>query len=515
MKIYLSIFFCRTATARGKAEQADESADQAKEDCDIAQMTAKQFAPDFKHPGFDRIGLRDKYRQKPYNPQVATPVSQESDKILDGKSIPNHTPSMHPQIPQANKAPYGVPPRRLSTQIPNKPVPPLDPRMANNTNYNNDDRTASPYYNSNQDHWSNSVSQGADYQKPYSQNDQIGAYGPGAPSAPAGPPSSYRFNRQDAIQHQTGMDPSSQQFTNQGRRISSATRPTLNLNQRPNPQEWNSSQGQGGLRRSSVLGQPTNEPQDSMYVDGAASGYGRNELRTGTVHSEGPLDRPAMDQQQYHQNLDSQGYRQQLDQQGYRQPADQQMYRQGTAEQQMYRQGPSVDQDMVNGPREARQASGRTSIDYFDHYKRPPSRDSSVDRYGRRSRQPSVEATVPPRDSRGGSVAPQPPAPASRPASRAATPAAGNGHLATGRGSISHAGSRETPFEESLMRKRTLGQDISPSPYQPKRTESLCMPQVPAAPPPAARGGGGGGGGGGRKVRKYLLKLNKLSPYSH
>lgn len=121
MKIYLSIFFCRTATARGKAEQADESADQAKEDCDIAQMTAKQFAPDFKHPGFDRIGLRDKYRQKPYNPQVATPVSQESDKILDGKSIPNHTPSMHPQIPQANKAPYGVPrddsqPRFLTNQ---------------------------------------------------------------------------------------------------------------------------------------------------------------------------------------------------------------------------------------------------------------------------------------------------------------------------------------------------------------------------------------------------------------
>ncbi|XP_063358448.1 junctophilin-1 isoform X2 [Cydia amplana] len=476
------IAISRTATARGKAEQADEAADQAKEDCDLAQMTAKQFAPDFKHPGLDRIGLRDKYRQKHYDSQVTTPVSQESEKILEGKSIPNHIPPMHSQIPQANKAPYGVPPRRPSAQFPNKPVQSIDPRLTNNSNYSTDDRTN---YYSDQDHWPNTQSQGPQY----GQSDQMSGYGP---SAQSGPP--YRvLNRQDAVHQQPGMDQSSQQFSNQPRRFSSAMRPALNLNQRPGAQDWNSTQGQG-IRRQSILGQPTQNVQEAPYGDGVAGSYGRTELRTGTVHSEGPHDRLGGDHMQYHQSTEPQGYQQPLD---HRQQRDGSMYRQAGSDQPMYRQATAPMDDVANGPRDPRQA-GRTSIDYFDHYKRPPSRDSSVDRYGRRSRQPSVEATAPARDSRGGSVAPQQPAPASRPASRAATPAAGNGHLASGRGSIS----RETPFEESLMRKRTLGQDISPSPYQPKRTESLCMAPAPAPPPPVLMrgGGGGGGGGGGRKM---------------
>lgn len=45
----------RTATARGKAEMADCNADQAREDFDIAQNTAKQFAPDFVQPGISFI----------------------------------------------------------------------------------------------------------------------------------------------------------------------------------------------------------------------------------------------------------------------------------------------------------------------------------------------------------------------------------------------------------------------------------------------------------------------------
>lgn len=38
----------RTATARGKAEQAEIAAMNAKEDADIAKAYAFQFAPDFK-----------------------------------------------------------------------------------------------------------------------------------------------------------------------------------------------------------------------------------------------------------------------------------------------------------------------------------------------------------------------------------------------------------------------------------------------------------------------------------
>lgn len=36
------------------------------------------------------------------------------------------------------------------------------------------------------------------------------------------------------------------------------------------------------------------------------------------------------------------------------------------------------------------------------------------------------------------------------------------------------------PFEDVLLRQRTLGQDIIPSPREPKRTESLYTPQKAA-----------------------------------
>ncbi|XP_042879503.1 junctophilin-1-like isoform X3 [Penaeus japonicus] len=45
------IAISRTATARGKAEQADIYAVHAREDSDIARIFAKQFAPDFHQPG--------------------------------------------------------------------------------------------------------------------------------------------------------------------------------------------------------------------------------------------------------------------------------------------------------------------------------------------------------------------------------------------------------------------------------------------------------------------------------
>ncbi|CAG9566812.1 unnamed protein product [Danaus chrysippus] len=496
------IAISRTATARGKAEQADESADQAKEDCDIAQSTAKQFAPDFKHPGFDRIGLREKYRQKSFEPQI-TAVSQESDKIQEGKSIPNHIPPMHSQIPQMNKMPNAMSSRRPSAQYPNSGHQ-VDSRIQNNPNtYNPNERNLGPSYDQmykpNQDSWTNpSISQ--------NQLSNQKSYGPIDPTVghSVSPPDSYS-QQLHRLQQQQSIDQSNQQYLNQNRRFSSSVRPP---NTQPSSQEWNASSGL--TRRQSILAQPTHDPQGNAYVDSGTASYGRHELRTGTIHSESALN---TESQMYRQTGENQGYRQQMDQQmykqedqqmyrqlpaeqsGYRQTPDRQMYRQQAVDQPLYRQAGSAEQEGMNGDRDGRQGP-RTSIDYFDHYKRPPSRDSSVDRYGRRSRQPSVEAVPPGSGSRAGSVAPQPP-PLSRPASRAATPA-GNGHLASGRGSISRASSREPqPFEDSLLRKRNLGQDISPSPYQPKRTESLYVTQNPAPPPAVPMGGGGGG----RKVK--------------
>lgn len=165
----------------------------------------------------------------------------------------------------------------------------------------------------------------------------------------------------------------------------------------------------------------------------------------------------------------------------------------------------------------------QSSIDHFDHYKRAPSRDSSVDRYARAtsrlgggSRQPSIDRNVgvsntvtdtPDRSARAGS------------AFRTTTPVTtGNGAVLTGTGASRSAtpvyqmssaqavySTPNQPFEDVLLRQRTLGQDIIPSPREPKRTESLYLP-----PKPVLTAGGGGGGGGGKtklKVSSCALKF--------
>lgn len=106
---------------------------------------------------------------------------------------------------------------------------------------------------------------------------------------------------------------------------------------------------------------------------------------------------------------------------------------------------------------------------------------------------------------------------------------AGNGSVMTGLGKASPRPSLQMssvqpmystpnqPFEDVLLRQRTLGQDIIPSPYQPKRTESLYTPQKPmpntaGAAASSATGGGGGGFFGGKSGKlKVCLKLIYLS----
>lgn len=68
------------------------------------------------------------------------------------------------------------------------------------------------------------------------------------------------------------------------------------------------------------------------------------------------------------------------------------------------------------------------------------------------------------------------------------------------------------PFEDVLLRQRTLGQDIIPSPREPKRTESLYTPHKPAqsaalAAASAATGSGGSGGFTGGKSGKLKVRF--------
>lgn len=161
----------------------------------------------------------------------------------------------------------------------------------------------------------------------------------------------------------------------------------------------------------------------------------------------------------------------------------------------------------------------QSSIDHYDHYKRPPSRDSSVDRYARAasrmsgSRQASIDRTIgmPSANNSNTAQTTQPDIDRSVRAGSAfrgvATQSSttGNGSIATGLGKPSPRAtmtsakpmfsSPNQPFEDVLLRQRTLGQDIIPSPREPKRTESLYTPQKPVSNVPAAVGGASGGGG--------------------
>lgn len=69
------------------------------------------------------------------------------------------------------------------------------------------------------------------------------------------------------------------------------------------------------------------------------------------------------------------------------------------------------------------------------------------------------------------------------------------------------------PFEDVLLRQRTLGQDIIPSPREPKRTESLYTPHKPS--PIAALGAASAATGGGKSGKlKVCFKMSIRSSSS-
>lgn len=76
------------------------AADHAKEDSDIAQATAKQFAPDFKQPGLDRLKPREPYRAKPIIEEQLPIKSILTQKNEIPNQVPNQVPINNPNSPQ-------------------------------------------------------------------------------------------------------------------------------------------------------------------------------------------------------------------------------------------------------------------------------------------------------------------------------------------------------------------------------------------------------------------------------
>ena len=69
----------------------------------------------------------------------------------------------------------------------------------------------------------------------------------------------------------------------------------------------------------------------------------------------------------------------------------------------------------------------------------------------------------------------------------------------SGNATPSYAASQTSQFEDVLLKNKSLGQEILPSPGQPKRTESLYVTPGRGGAGAISSSGGGGGGGGGVK----------------
>ncbi|XP_077273597.1 uncharacterized protein LOC143903662 isoform X1 [Temnothorax americanus] len=436
------IAISRTATARGKAELADIAAEHAREDSELAQQTARQFAPDFRQPGLERLRNREIPKYVP-PPQDSVP----SKSILHKTTSVDH-PSGATPIKSASLA---VDPTTTATTTMTNATPAF---AANNT--------------------ASSVMQSIRRTSMKQPQNQI----------PNQVPLANQVNAQQTSL--TSQNPY-QQYSYQQQSQNPA--PVSHYpNSIPNQYQPNQySQQHQQFVQNSYQYQPANPSQVEQYPD-----YQQQQQQQQPIGSHDFQNLQAYPSQQT--AIPNQYGPGQMNQYN-----SQSMYAQQTHPSQYQPDGimdaarpPSSTSlrrnSRVLSPQDRPGTIGQTLNDRLDHYKRPPSRDSSVDRYARAhsrltgSRQPSVDKTIsnPPPDMLDRSTR----APS---AIRAGTPLNGS---VIGSGAATPTYNAPTPsqFEGALIKNRGLGQDILPSPGQPKRTESLYV-----APTRGPSGGGGGG----------------------
>ncbi|XP_071042163.1 junctophilin-1 isoform X2 [Parasteatoda tepidariorum] len=104
------IAISRTATARGKSEQADLSAFHSQEDSNIARQIAKQFDPDVKMPDMMRNKLHDRLNP---NPSSRVPFTNLSNQTLSGE-----TPDSNRTDSPLDQSRRNMSPRNMSLNTP-------------------------------------------------------------------------------------------------------------------------------------------------------------------------------------------------------------------------------------------------------------------------------------------------------------------------------------------------------------------------------------------------------------
>ncbi|XP_045472070.1 junctophilin-1 [Harmonia axyridis] len=365
------IAITRTAAARGKGEQADQSAAQAREDSDIALAVAKQYAPDFKQPGLERLRQRQLTRGK---------INSDLE-------------------PTAN-AIHEEPKQNEYNQMNSNPGHKLDNQMGNSINV----------------------------------------------------PNNYSQNYQDRVPKEQQYQ---QQYQYHQNRLNSV---------------------------SMTDGNPYNKPILKNHVHEFGPQVPNNVDKMNDSYMARPRNSITMDN---HHGGESQG---------------------NNMVRKLSRQSSRERPYLGN-------ISQQSSIDHFDHYKRPPSRDSSVDRYSRAtgrlsasgSRQASIDRTIKPSETPDRTIR----APSIARSTTPVSPMPPMQNFQNRNGGVPNAsftsiegsnGPNGSPFEDIIMRKRGLGQDIIPSPNQPKRTESLFIP-----------GGGSGAATAAPPVSKNLMTQTSLA----
>lgn len=518
----------RTATARGKGEMADNVADNARVDSEIAVATAREFAPDFKPSvldRFERIRVRDRYRSPPdlnMHHHAKPPLIHAA--TIDG--TPNHHSAMDNRTQQQHNN-DATPQKQATFSQPSIRRSSLLQKQAS-VDYSSMGNTSVYTQQAQQNHPNMSASPGG-----YGNPMHPAAAGIAATAAPS-PYNQYtqpnvdsRSNGSGNYSAHTYPDPQSNQ-TNSYNYTSNIQRPQQNY-----------ADG-GGVSQQNAYG-PSKSQQQAYTTYNNTNSQTNHLNQSYPNYYAGPSNNYPLDQ-----NYSQMSYVQQ------KAPGDmndmllQQQSIQETPGHSNLRRNSRPVSDSVRPPMLGN--FSQSSIDHYDHYKRPPSRDSSVDRYARAagrlggSRQTSIDRTAMVNNqlSTGGGGAGDASAPLTLDRSVHAGSAfrtttatamcaagvagpppivstAGNGSVMTGVGVA--GGSRadtplyqmisaqpvysspHQPFEDVLLRQRTLGQDIIPSPREPKRTESLYLP--PKLLPT------GGAGSGGAVAAKGKLKVRR------
>ncbi|XP_017878468.1 junctophilin-1-like [Ceratina calcarata] len=473
------IAISRTATARGRAELADAGAEQAREDSELAQQTAKQFAPDFRQPGLERLRNREipKYVPPPQDTVPAKSILHKTTNVDQPGSTPMKSPSSDTTSPtnasmtasnvmQSIRRASMKPQSQLQNQLLSNQLPSQNQLPQNQLSQSElaDQVTPAQLVNQlplNQLNQTTLSGQNQYYQMQYPSSMAQ------SPVQQAQYPNSIPNQYQPPSQFLAGQYAPQNQYPVQG-----------SLYNQPQYQPMNPSQGDQYLYQQQQLieqqgyqnVQPYPNQQTSLpnqYGPGQMNQYNSQQLYG---------QQPQQQQQQQQQQI----------QQQYQPDGDAQRPTSATSIRRNSR---------VLTPQDRPNTIGQTLNDRLDHYKRPPSRDSSVDRYARAhsrltgSRQPSVDKIVPnpPQDVLDRSTR----APS---AIRSGTPLNGS-VVGSGAATPTYAASTSGQFEGALLKNRNLGQDILPSQGQPKRTESLYV--APGRGPTASGGGGVPGGGGG------------------